>query len=328
MREPAPSGTALLARAARPPAVSLAGLGSAFPARVVRNAEVAERIGVTPEWIEARTGIRERRIAAPGETLADLAETAGRDALAQAGMSPAELDLVLVATFTADQVVPAAAPLVAHALGAYRAGVMDVNSACTGFLSALSMALSAIESRRAANVLVIGADLCSRHTDRDDKRTAALFGDGAGAAVLTAGGAGAFGPVHLGHDGAGAALLFATRERGLIEMDGQEVFRHAVARMSEAASAACVAAGVGLDEIDLFIFHQANGRILRAVGTRLGLDADRVLDCIGEHGNTSAASVPLALAAADRAGRVRPGDRVLLCAFGAGFTWGATVMTR
>lgn len=299
----------------------------ALPPTRVSNAEIAEPLGVDPGWIVSRTGIEERRHAAPGDTLVDLASRAGAAALADAGVDALDVDLVLVATSTADAIIPATAPLVALALGASRAGATDVGAACTGFVAGLSMAAAAVESGRAETVLLIGAEILSRFVDRDDRRTAAIFGDGAGAALITRTGApGRIGPVVLGADGTGGPALFATRERALIEMDGPEVFRHAIARMGEATRAACEAAGTPLESIDLFAYHQANARILRALTERLGLDPAKVVDCIGPHGNTSAASVPIALDAARQDGRLHEGAQVLLCAFGAGFTWGGVVV--
>lgn len=295
---------------------------------MVPNAPIAARLGVSDEWIVQRTGIHSRHVAAAGERLADLAAGAGRAALERAGVAAEDLDLILVATTTSDELLPNTAPLVAEALGASRAGAMDIGAACTGFLSALALASGQIEAGRARNVLVIGADVMTRITDHDDRRTAALFADGAGAAVVSeADGAGRIGPVTLGADGGvGAELIRVEREEALIRMQGQETFRHAVARLCEATLDATRLAGVGLRDIDLFVYHQANGRILRAVGERLELPADRVIDCIERYGNTSAATLPLALAVAEADGRLQPGHRVLLGAFGAGFTWGAAVI--
>jgi 3-oxoacyl-[acyl-carrier-protein] synthase-3 len=204
---------------------------------------------------------------------------------------------------------------------------MDIGAACTGFLSALALAAGQIEAERARNVLVIGADLMSRITDHDDRRTAALFGDGAGAVLLRAtAGPGRIGPVALGADASGAEFIRMDRGAAVVRMQGHETYREAVARLAEATVEAAALAAVDLDEIDLFVYHQANGRILRAVGERLRLPPERVVDCIADYGNTSAATLPLALAAAESDGRLRPGDRVLLAAFGAGFTWGAGVI--
>jgi len=302
------------------------GCGTALPLAAVPSSAVAARIGVEESWILERTGIRSRRHAAAGERLSDLAAAAGAVALQRAGVDADDLDLVLVATMTADELTPNAAPLVAHALGARRAGTFDVGAACTAFLSALAAGAAFVEAGRADRVLVVGADLISRVTDHDDRQTAALFADGAGAVVLGAGAGGALGPALLRSDGAHARTIFATRERGTIEMDGPETFRHAVNRLSEVSLEAVEAAGLALEDIDVFVYHQANARITRAVGTRLALDPGKVVDCIGELGNTSAATLPLALARAEADGLLVPGAKVLLAAFGAGFTWGGAVL--
>jgi 3-oxoacyl-[acyl-carrier-protein] synthase-3 len=273
-----------------------------------------------------RTGIRARRIAEPDERLAEHAAQAASLALDRAGVDAGDVDLVLVATTTSDEVLPNAAPLVAHALGASRAGAFDVGAACTGFLSALAVGSAQIESGRAGCVLAVGADFMSRITDPDDRATAAVFADGAGAVVLVGTDEPSrIGPVVLGADGAGAEHIFVQRAEALIRMRGHETFREAVARLSDSTLAAAHASEVSLAEIDLFVYHQANGRILSAVGERLGLPAERVVDCIGEYGNTSAATLPLALAFSEQRGLLGAGDRVLLGAFGAGFTWGAVV---
>jgi 3-oxoacyl-[acyl-carrier-protein] synthase-3 len=305
---------------------AVASVGVSLPERTVHNAEISARLGVGDDWIERRTGIRSRRFAGPGERLATHSARAAAMALERAGCDPATLDLVLVATTTADEVLPNTAPLVAHALGAVNAGAFDVGAACTGFLSALAIGCGQIECGRAQSVLVVGADFMSRITDPLDRGTAAVFADGAGAVVVTGCDDGRIGPIVLGSDGAGAERIVVEREPALIRMQGHETFREAVARLSESTLQAIDAAAVGLDEIDLFVYHQANGRILSAVGERLGLESDRVVDCIGEYGNTSAATLPLALAFSERRGELEPGDLVLLGAFGAGFTWGATVL--
>ncbi|HEY3729424.1 MAG TPA: beta-ketoacyl-ACP synthase 3 [Solirubrobacteraceae bacterium] len=309
------------------PGVLAASVAVSVPARAVSNAEVGARLGVEDEWIVRRTGIHSRRIAGPQERLEDHAVRCARQALQRAGMDPLDVDLVIVATTTSDELMPGTAPLVAHELGATRAGAFDVGSACTGFLSALAVGAGQIEAGRARCVVVIGADFMSRITDPDDRATAAVFADGAGAVVLErTEGDGRIGPVVLGADGGGAGHIQATRSEGVIRMRGHETFREAVARLTLATLQAAQAARVGLDDIDLFVYHQANGRILSAVGERLGLRPGRVVDCIGEYGNTSAATLPLALAFSERAGLLEPGVRVLLGAFGAGFTWGATVI--
>jgi 3-oxoacyl-[acyl-carrier-protein] synthase-3 len=318
-------------RAASPPGApagcAIAAVAATVPERVVPSSEVAAQLGVEPGWIERRTGIRERRIAGADERLDAYAAAAGHQALRRAGVAPEDVDLVLVATATADELMPNAAPLVAYRLGAERAGAFDIGSACTGFLTALATGCAFVEARRARCVLVVGADLMSRVIDPADRATAAVFADGAGAVVLVATAApGRIGPVILGSDGSGAGHIRVPRRRPLMEMRGHETFREAVARLSLASMQALSAAGVALDEVDLFVYHQANARILQAVGERLGVPAERVLDCIGEYGNTSAATLPLSLWRAEQDGRLRPGDRILLGAFGAGFTWGATVV--
>jgi 3-oxoacyl-[acyl-carrier-protein] synthase-3 len=326
MPELHPFPSAAPAIAPRRAGSEIAGLGVALPEAVVANAQIAARLGIDEDWIVRRTGVRERRVAAPGDHLAGYAAQAGRRALAGAGVGPGDLDLILVATISNDELTPAAAPRVAAELGADRAGAIDVNAACTGFVSALSLACAQIESGRAATVLVVGADLMSRIVDREDRSTAPLFGDGAGAVVVRGAGRGRIGPVVLGADGANADLIRAGREEGLLRMQGHETFRHAVDRMSEVSLAAAAAARLELSEIDLFVYHQANARILSAIGARLVLAPELIVDCIGRYGNVSAATIPLALEAARQAGTLRNGARVLLAAFGAGLTWGATVV--
>jgi 3-oxoacyl-[acyl-carrier-protein] synthase-3 len=306
---------------------AVASVGVSVPEGVVSNAQIADRIGVSDEWIVRRTGIRSRHVAEPQERLATHSVDAAALALERAGVAPADVDLVLVATTTADEVMPNAAPLVAHGLGAKRAGAFDIGAACSGFLSALAVGVGQIEAGRAKCVVVVGADFMSRITDPDDRATAAVFADGVGAVVLLATGyPGRVGPIVLGADGAGADHIFAERGGGMIRMRGHETFREAVARLTLATMQATRAAGLRLDDIDLFVYHQANGRILSAVGERLNVPTDRVVDCISQYGNTSAATLPLAIAFSEAEGRLKPGDRVLLGAFGAGFTWGATVV--
>jgi 3-oxoacyl-[acyl-carrier-protein] synthase-3 len=304
----------------------IAGLGIAVPETVVANAPIAARLGIEESWIVQRTGISERRIAAEGERVSDLAAAAGERALGAAGVTAAELDLVLVATTSNDDLMPGASPRVAAALGADRAGAIDLNAACTGFVSGIALACGQIESGRAANVLLVGADVMSRITDPDDRGTAAVFADGAGAVVMRGAEQGRIGPIVLGSDGSQADLVLATRAEGITRMQGHDTFRQAVDRMAEASSEAAAAAGLSLGEIDLFVYHQANGRILRSVGERLELPAERVVDSINHYGNTSAASIPLALEDARLAGDLEPGANVLIAAFGAGLTWGATVI--
>ena len=305
----------------------IAGLGAALPARVVTNTQVGPPAGVDDAWIVRRTGIRSRRHAEPGDRLSDLAAVAASGALGDAGAIGADVDLVLLATVTGDQLTPATSPLVAEAIGAHRAGAIDVGAACTGFISAISLGTAMIEAGRAERVLVIGAEILSRHIDAADRRTAPIFADGAGAVLLEGSDRAAIGPVTLGADGANAGLIVAPRDTGMISIDGPEVFRHAVARMAQATENACSMAGETLSDVDLFVFHQANARILIALTERLGVDSERVVNAIADIGNTSAASIPLALAHARDHGRLTDGSRVLLGAFGAGLTWGATLVT-
>jgi 3-oxoacyl-[acyl-carrier-protein] synthase III len=306
---------------------AIAAVGTSLPATVVSNEAISARLGLSEGWIERRTGIRERRVAEPEERLATHAARAGANALRAVNIAASDVDLVLVATTTADEVLPNAAPLVAHALGASRAGAFDIGAACTGFLAAMSVGCSQIEAGRSRQVLVIGADFMARITDPTDRPTAVVFADGAGAVLLSATEEpGRIGPIVLGADGSGADHIFVERREELIRMRGHETFREAVTWLSQSTLQAVEAAGIGLEDIDLFVYHQANGRILSAVGERLGLPGDRVVDCIAEYGNTSAATLPLALAYSAREGRLSSGNRVLLGAFGAGFTWGATVV--
>jgi 3-oxoacyl-[acyl-carrier-protein] synthase-3 len=302
-------------------------VGTSLPAQIVSSAEIELRLGLAPDWIERRTGIRNRRMAAPEERLSTHAAAAAREALERANVAAADVDLVIVATSTADEIMPSAAPHVAHEIGAFGAGAFDVGAACNGFLSALAVGAAQVETGRARNALVVGADFMSRVLDFSDRSTAAVFGDGAGAVLLESiEGPSRLGPVVLGADAEGASHIEIPREDPRIRMRGHETYREAVAHLSLATEQAVHAADLRLDDVDLFVYHQANGRILTAVGERLGLDPARVVDCIAEHGNTSAATLPLALDHAAARGLLHDGDRVLLGAFGAGFTWGATVL--
>jgi 3-oxoacyl-[acyl-carrier-protein] synthase III len=320
------SATGARSNGARPsPAAGIASIAAELPDRVVENEELARPLGIDSEWISSRTGIHRRR-RAETETLVDLAAGAGSRALALAELDPADLDLILVATFTPDQLQPHAAPVVADRLGARSAGAMDVGAACTGFLSALSLAAAQLESGRCGAALVIGAEILSRVTDYGDRRTAGLFGDGAGAAVVGVDGPGMIGPITLRSDGGRCELIQASHAERLVRMDGRATFRAAVAAMSDVTRQVASEAGLALDEIDLFVYHQANSRIISAVGERLGLPEGRVIDCLADNGNTSAASIPIALSQAAGQGLLRKGSRVLLSAFGAGLTWGAGIV--
>ncbi len=309
-------------------AATILSVSTELPPGKLTSAELASRYGVAEQWIVARTGIRERRRAGPEERITDYATRAGARALSAAGLSAGELDLVIVATMTPDELTPNTAPLVAYALGAEHAGAFDVGAACTAFLSGLALGAGQIESGRADHVLLIGADFITRITDYEDRRSAPLFADAAGAVLLAPGDgrAGTIGPIVLGADGSHGMTIRASHEERKLRMDGPEVYRHAVARMSEVTLEAVARAGMTLEEIDLFVYHQANARITKALGERLGLPPERVVDCIEMLGNASAAMLPVALDAAAADGRLRPGARVLLSAFGAGFTWGGGVI--
>jgi 3-oxoacyl-[acyl-carrier-protein] synthase-3 len=304
------------------------GVGAALPERVVGNDEIVARLDTTDEWIVRRTGIRERRIVAPDQPLSELATRACALALEDAGRTPDEVDQIIVSTITPDRVTPGIAPYVALALGAERASAVDVNAACAGFIYALDQAAAQIESGRARVVLVCGAEALSRITDHDDRGTAMLFGDGAGAVVVAGGeleiGCGGF---VLGTDASQADMLYAERTNPMLRMEGREVYRHAIRRMVEATSEAIARAGLTIDDIDLFVAHQANVRILTATANELGLPAEKLMVNIDRVANTSSASIPLALADAERDGRLRPGAIVALSAFGAGFVWGSGVVS-
>jgi 3-oxoacyl-[acyl-carrier-protein] synthase-3 len=329
LRPPDPRPARLGPRAGallRPAAIM--SVATELPPGRLTNAELAQTLGVTEDWIVSRTGIRERRRAGPGERLSDYATRAGARALQVAGVDAVDVDLVIVATLSQDELTPNTAPIVAHNLGAVRAGAFDVGAACSAFLAGLAQATAQIETGRAEYVLLIGADFVTRIVDYADKRSAPLFADAAGAVVVGPGGGprGAIGPIVLGSDGSHAGTLYATLAERKVRMDGPEVFRHAVARMSEVSLEAVARAGLTLDEIDLFVYHQANARITRALGERLGLAPERVVECIETIGNASAATLPVGLATALADDRLRPGSIVLLSAFGAGFVWGGGVI--
>jgi 3-oxoacyl-[acyl-carrier-protein] synthase III len=305
---------------------AIASVAMALPERLVSNEQIAARLDVDPSWIAKRTGTHQRPWATAGERLSHFAADAGRAALERAGVAPDELDHVLVATSTADEITPNAAPLVAGLIGAGRAGALDVGAACTGWLSALAMACGQVESGRARHVLVVGADFLSRFLDVADRDTAPLFADGAGAAVISATEAptGRIGPIVLRSDHSGSHLIRLDRGDH-IRMEGQESFRAAVAALTRVTAEALEAADCRLEDIDLFVYHQANSRIISAVGQRLGLDPARVVDYVGRFANASTATLPIALTVAQDEGRLESGQRVLLAAFGGGLTWGGTV---
>ncbi|MGP4090912.1 beta-ketoacyl-ACP synthase III [Streptomyces sp. KR55] len=324
-------------------AAVLTGIGSCLPPRAVSNAELAAAVeGSSDEWIRSRTGIARRHFADPGTATSDLAVGAGQRALKSAGES--SVDAVLVATATPDRPCPATAPLVASKLGLGGTAAYDVAAVCTGFVYGLATAAGLIATGTADRVLVIGADTYSSILDMTDRSTSAIFGDGAGAVVLRAGEPdepGALGPFDLGSDGEGCDLITvraggsAQRLSGrdpdpkdhYFSMAGKEVFWHAVQRMAESSRTALGRAGWQHTDVDWFIAHQANERILHRLSDELGIAPERAYSNIAEVGNTAAASLPLALDHASASGALRPGHRVLLTAFGGGFTWGSTVLT-
>ena len=304
------------------------GVGAALPEQLVSNDDLAAHLETSDEWIVRRTGIRTRRRLNGDDSLAHLAAAACAEALADAGRTAAEVDRIVVSTITADQVTPGLAPAVAGLLGCEAVAALDLNAACAGFLVALEEASALVESGRASCVLVCGAEALSRITDHDDRSTAVLFGDGAGAVVVAAGdldlGCAAF---SFGCSPEHAGLLFAGRDERKLRMNGPEVYRHAVRRMTEATRAALVRCGLSVDDIDAFVAHQANARIIEAAAAELGLPPEKVIIDVDRVANTSSASIPLALWQAERDGRLKPGARIALAAFGAGFVWGAGVMS-
>ena len=312
----------------------IVGTGAALPPRRVTNAELAERVDTTHEWIVERTGIEARHIAADGETTATLATEAARKALAAAGIEASRVGLIVLATATPDQTFPASATRVQTALGIDDCIAFDVQAVCTGFLYALSIADNMVKGGMADHALVIGSETFSRILDWDDRATCVLFGDGAGAVVLEARDTADEGilATRLHADGRHNDLLYVdggvstTGTVGKLRMKGKEVFRHAVVNLADVLGEVLEAAGHRVEEIDWVVPHQANKRILDATARKLGLDPERVIVTVDQHANTSAASVPLALDVAVRDGRIKKGDLMVLEAMGGGFTWGAAVI--
>ena len=316
----------------------VAGTGSYLPERVLTNADLAVWIDTSDEWIVERTGIRERHIAADGETTSDLGVAAARRALDMAGMSAADIDLIIVATATPDQTFPACATVIQYKLGLTRGVAFDVAAVCSGFVFALSVADAMLVTGAAQTALVIGAETFSRILDWDDRGTSVLFGDGAGAVVLRAEtGAGLTSDrgilAHRLHsDGRYNQLLYVdggpatTGTVGKLRMKGREVFRHAVTNLAAVMTETLDVAGLDAADIAWVVPHQANLRILEATAKKLGLPIERVIVTVDRHANTSAASVPLALDIAVRDGRIKPNDLLLLEAMGGGFTWGAAAI--
>jgi 3-oxoacyl-[acyl-carrier-protein] synthase-3 len=312
----------------------IVGTGSALPPNRVTNAQLAERVDTTHEWIVERTGIEARHIAADGETTATLATEAAKKALEAAGVAPDKVGLIVLATATPDQTFPASATRVQTALGINDCIAFDVAAVCTGFLYALSVADNMLKGGMADYALVIGSETFSRILDWEDRTTCVLFGDGAGAILLMAEEAQDRGilATKLHADGRHNDLLYVdggvstTGTVGKLRMKGKEVFRHAVTNLASVLTETLDAAGHHADEVDWVVPHQANKRILDATAKKLGLDPSRVVVTVDQHANTSAASVPLALDTAVKDGRIKPGDLIVLEAMGGGFTWGAAVV--
>jgi 3-oxoacyl-[acyl-carrier-protein] synthase-3 len=311
----------------------IAGVGSALPKRQVSNEELSRTVDTTDEWIVERTGIRNRYIASDGETTGSLATEAARRALEHAGLSPGDIDLIVLATATPDQTFPSTATKVQAALGINDCIAFDVHAVCTGFLYALSVADSMLRSGGARKALVIGAETFSRILDWEDRATCVLFGDGAGAIVLSGeeSDSGIL-ATRLHADGRHNDLLFVdggpstTGTVGKLRMKGREVFRHAVVNLARVMNEVLESAALSADEVDWVVPHQANARILEATARKLGLPAEKVVVTVDRHANTSAASVPLAFDTAIRDGRIKRGDIVILEAMGGGFTWGAAAL--
>jgi 3-oxoacyl-[acyl-carrier-protein] synthase-3 len=317
------------------------GWGMAVPERVLTNAELTRMVDTSHEWIVSRTGIHERRIAAKGETTASLAARAGQAALDRTEVQARDLQLVIVATCTPDHLFPATACLVQDRLGAIRAGAFDLSAACSGFIFALQMAAQSIRSGAIDNALVIGAETLSRFTNWEDRGTCVLFGDAAGAFVLQAGERpGGVLACVMRSDGSGGDLLSLpaggsklpatsetiARKQHTIHMNGREVFRFAARAMTSATREASQRAGWRIEDVDLVVPHQANLRIIETAARALRLSSDRMMVNIERYGNTSAASIPVAICEAFEQGRIRPDDRLVLVAFGAGLTWGALAL--
>ena len=312
------------------------GCGGYLPERIVTNDDLAQRLDTSDAWIRQRTGIGERRIAADGELTSDLACHAARRALDRAGLDCSDIDLIVLATATPDETFPATAVKVQARLGMKGGAAFDIQAVCSGFIFALAVADNALRLGQARNALVIGAETFSRILDWQDRGTCVLFGDGAGAVVLqaipsTPGGRGIL-STHLHSDGRQHDILYvdggpsSTGTAGHLRMEGRDVFRQAVQHLTEVVDEALKANGLAPTDIDWLVPHQANTRIIEAVGRKLGLAADRTVVTIDRHANTSAASIPLALDEAVADGRIRPGQLILMEALGGGLTWGASLI--
>ena len=314
--------------------VSITGLGTYAPERVLTNDELAELVDTTDEWITERTGIKERRIAAPEQAMTDLALPASRMALERAGVDPEEIDLIIVATVTPDMMFPTTASLLADLLPAPKAAAYDLLAGCTGFVYALAQGHAMVSTGLSKKALVVGGDVLSKILDWTDRSTLVLFGDGAGAVVLERVDEGGFVGFELGADGGGGEHLwlpgsgsrtFEDADR-LVKMNGREVFKFATRVMVSSAEALLDEVGRTIDDVDVYVPHQANTRIIDYATKKLGIAKDRVIVNVDRYGNTSSGSIPLALGDAEADGRLRKGSLVLMTGMGAGLTWGSTLM--
>jgi len=314
--------------------ISITGLGSRVPDRIVTNEELSQHVDTSDEWIVTRTGIRERRIAAPEEALTDLALPACRAALDQAGVHPAEIDLLIVATVTPDMTFPSSGAILADQLGAPEAAAYDLSAGCTGFMYALAQAYGMLAGGLAHKALVVGGDVLSRILDWSDRSTLVLFGDGAGAVVLEAVPSGGFLGFELGAEGAGGVHLrlpgsgsrLVDDANGYVKMNGREVFKFATRVLVASADALLAECDVSIDDVDVYVPHQANVRIIDHATKKLGIPSERVVVNVDRYGNTSSGSIPLALADAAAEGRLHEGTLVLMTGMGAGLTWGSALM--
>lgn len=318
-------------------AISITGLGCRVPERVITNDELATMMDTNDEWIRERTGIRERRIAAPGEALSDLCLPACRDALEQAGLDASEIDLIIVATVTPDMAFPSTGAILADQLGAPNAAAYDLSAGCTGFMYAVAQGYGMLAGGLAQKALIVGGDVLSRILDWSDRSTAVLFGDGAGAVVLEKVSGGGFLGFELGADGSGGPQLYvpaggsrspATEEtvaEGMhfVKMNGREVFKFATRVLVSSAEAVLAECGRSIEDVDVYVPHQANVRIIEHARQKLGIPEEKTVIDVDRYGNTSSGSIPLALADATADGRLRPGQLVLMTGMGAGLTWGS-----
>lgn len=310
----------------------IAGTGSYLPAKILTNADLERMVETTDEWIVARTGIRERHIAADGEFTSDLAEKASRKAMEAAGVTPQEIDLIIVATTTPDRIFPSAACFLQSKLGIAGCPAFDIQAVCSGFVYALTTADQFIKSGAAKCALVVGAETISRITDWSDRSNCILWGDGAGAVILKASDEAGIISTHLHADGTHANLLHVTGgplhqgDKPSIQMEGNAVFKMAVNTLDAIVDETLGANGMEKAHVDWLVPHQANIRIIQATAKKLGMGMERVVVTVDKHGNTSAASIPLALDVAVRDGRIKRGETVLMEAFGGGFTWGSVLL--